>query len=521
MKHQKVDLCIIGGGIYGATVFWEAVSRGLNVVLLEQNDFASGVSGNSLKTIHGGFRYLQQVDIARTLKSDREKRILRSIAEPLIAPLTCCIPASKSLKNNSFTYRLASMVMNSLCWLGQKLDAVGKASELGFSAVTVKNQNPFFNSVSSKSNHLVWQDAQVIDSERLVMTFINAGKKAGGRALNYCAAKSIDNADKQGFVVTTAEHQIQTKYIADCTSSFALAQENGFLPTTNFKSTEYVSAVNLVLDQQFSEQAFALQSNIGDLDKQGLLFFSPWKGSTLAGTWYFEAGRFNSAADIDDETLSQCVLDVSNTLQSAGIEIDAKAISSMLIDIHFGVLPASEGNSAAESRLIANNQIQLLSPNFWRVQSTKYTMARACAESLINKMASANSQITESNTHSSKLLCSISSGDSNQQILFDRYGDAAKLMCQTKLEFVPSSDRFFQQEVMFLIKNEQVKKLSDMLYRRLNTNHHQLFKLEEIDWIAKAMKSELSWSDQELERNFDEVREREAFKERLKGRVCS
>ena len=49
---KQYDVAVVGGGIYGAATAWEAASRGLNVILIEAEDFCSGTSANSLKTIH-------------------------------------------------------------------------------------------------------------------------------------------------------------------------------------------------------------------------------------------------------------------------------------------------------------------------------------------------------------------------------------------------------------------------------------------------------------------------------------
>ena len=53
------DLAIIGGGINGAGIARDAAGRGLSVLLIEQNDLASGTSSKSTKLIHGGLRYLE------------------------------------------------------------------------------------------------------------------------------------------------------------------------------------------------------------------------------------------------------------------------------------------------------------------------------------------------------------------------------------------------------------------------------------------------------------------------------
>ena len=65
LASTKFDMLVIGGGIFGACAAWDATLRGLKVALIEKYDFASGVSANSFKIVHGGMRYLQHADIKR------------------------------------------------------------------------------------------------------------------------------------------------------------------------------------------------------------------------------------------------------------------------------------------------------------------------------------------------------------------------------------------------------------------------------------------------------------------------
>ncbi|MBT7067086.1 MAG: FAD-dependent oxidoreductase, partial [Verrucomicrobia bacterium] len=73
LADTRFDILVVGGGIYGAAIAREAATRGLRVALVEQNDFCSGASANSLKIIHGGLRYLQQFDLPRVFESIRER----------------------------------------------------------------------------------------------------------------------------------------------------------------------------------------------------------------------------------------------------------------------------------------------------------------------------------------------------------------------------------------------------------------------------------------------------------------
>src|SRR3712207_1263398 len=63
MAGQKLDLIVIGGGITGAGIALDAQSRGLRTALVEMQDFAAGTSSRSTKLVHGGLRYLKQLDV--------------------------------------------------------------------------------------------------------------------------------------------------------------------------------------------------------------------------------------------------------------------------------------------------------------------------------------------------------------------------------------------------------------------------------------------------------------------------
>jgi len=92
LTETTFDVVLVGGGIYGVALAREAALRGLATALVEQRDFGSGTSANSLKIIHGGLRYLQQFDIPRVLESVRERRTMLHIAPHLVHPLPCAMP---------------------------------------------------------------------------------------------------------------------------------------------------------------------------------------------------------------------------------------------------------------------------------------------------------------------------------------------------------------------------------------------------------------------------------------------
>ena len=94
-SKSEFDLLIIGGGIVGSAALQMASSSGLSAVLLEKNDFASGASGRSTKLLHGGIRYLPQLQIGLVRESLKEQKILIKLLGGLYKPLSLLAPIYK------------------------------------------------------------------------------------------------------------------------------------------------------------------------------------------------------------------------------------------------------------------------------------------------------------------------------------------------------------------------------------------------------------------------------------------
>src|SRR5947199_2210669 len=97
LAGRTFDVLVVGGGIYGLTIAYDAAQRGLSVALVERDDFGSGASFNHLRTIHGGLRYLQRLDFARARQSIRERRTLARIAPHSVRPLPFALPLYRSV----------------------------------------------------------------------------------------------------------------------------------------------------------------------------------------------------------------------------------------------------------------------------------------------------------------------------------------------------------------------------------------------------------------------------------------
>jgi len=84
LEGRRFDVLVIGGGITGAGVARDAAMRGLDVALVEKNDFASGTSSRSSRLVHGGIRYLEYAQVGMVRESVRERETLLRIAPHLV-----------------------------------------------------------------------------------------------------------------------------------------------------------------------------------------------------------------------------------------------------------------------------------------------------------------------------------------------------------------------------------------------------------------------------------------------------
>ncbi|HKT82467.1 MAG TPA: glycerol-3-phosphate dehydrogenase/oxidase, partial [Solirubrobacterales bacterium] len=90
---QRFEVVVIGGGITGAGVALDAASRGYSVALLERGDYAEGTSSRSSKMVHGGLRYLQNLDLGLVREALLERQLMVQLAPHLVYPTPFLVPA--------------------------------------------------------------------------------------------------------------------------------------------------------------------------------------------------------------------------------------------------------------------------------------------------------------------------------------------------------------------------------------------------------------------------------------------
>jgi len=98
--ENHYDVIVIGGGITGVCVAYEAATRGLKVALFEKGDYGQATSAATSKLIHGGLRYLKNFEYGLVRESLTERKVWENIAPNFVYPIPLMVPTYSNLRNN-------------------------------------------------------------------------------------------------------------------------------------------------------------------------------------------------------------------------------------------------------------------------------------------------------------------------------------------------------------------------------------------------------------------------------------
>jgi glycerol-3-phosphate dehydrogenase len=277
MSHlpSSCDLVIIGGGVTGAGLFHETTRLGLIVVLAEQRDFAWGTSSRSSKLIHGGLRYLREGQLRLTRDAVKERERLLREAPGLVTPISFLMPVYKGHGPGRWTLEAGLSIYDLMAQ---------KRQHKYLSADELVAKLPFIERRALTGGYQFW-DAQV-DDARLVLRLIAEGRSAGGTALNYTRALSVDRdgaGQVRGVTLQDVEagtiHTVAAPVVFNATGCWAEAlhpQPDGRRHLRPLRGSHLV----------FPSQVLPVQCAVScsHPDDGRAVFILPWEGVVLVGT---------------------------------------------------------------------------------------------------------------------------------------------------------------------------------------------------------------------------------------------
>jgi glycerol-3-phosphate dehydrogenase len=180
---EVADLLVIGGGIVGSRVAYEAATAGLKVALIDEGDFGGATSSASSKLIHGGLRYLATGDIRLVRELQRERAVLRSqIAPHLVRPLSLVLAVERSRSREAAKLVAALTLYAAVSGFRRPRPGLLRCRH---AAELVP-----FDASAIFACGLV-EEASTHDS-RLALGTVRAAHRAGAVTLNYAGAAAIE-----------------------------------------------------------------------------------------------------------------------------------------------------------------------------------------------------------------------------------------------------------------------------------------------------------------------------------------
>jgi glycerol-3-phosphate dehydrogenase len=391
--QHAFDVLVVGAGIHGAMVAWDAALRGLRVGLVEKGDFGGGTSQNSLKVIHGGLRYLPDLSLRRFRLMARERSTWLRIAPHLVHPLPFVTPTYSRLARSRLAMRVG-LKLNDVLSADRnlRLDPGRNISE----GRIISKQELYHLlpglEFESASGGAVWYDAQMYSSERLLLEVVLSAAEAGARISNYLEAVALlfqgntVTGVRARDELTGSEFDIQSRLVVNCAGAWIDHLLETLGPEKTSPKFSPSVAINLIVDQVWERFAVGLPDRDSSEDSRSkMIFIVPWRNKSIIGTWH--AAWPHPAEDfILHENLIQ---DFINGVNSAH-----PALRLGLDDIHcvhYGFLPAeeTEGEGArvklTREAVIVDHKTEDDLDGLLSVVGVKYTTARAAAEEAIDR----------------------------------------------------------------------------------------------------------------------------------------
>lgn len=536
-ERKAFDLAVVGGGALGCAVAWEAATRGIRVVLLEQDDFGSGASANSLKLVHGGLRYLQKLDLVRARASVAERSTFLRVAPHLVRPLACVMPTQEYFKRGRLAMA-AGLAVNAAVTIDRNhsLRSDRRLAAGGLIGLaTLAKLAPGLN-LEGATGGVRWFDAQMLDSERLALAFALGAESEGATILNHHQViRWVIRGGHIGGVAVVAktqarEFEIAARNVVDCRSGWVGLDSTLAAPAG---APRFIRAINLVLPDAGLKCAvgFPQRDEDGEVIPGRMLFATPWNSVTLVGTWYLPDA---AGGPVDAAALGQMLACANRSFGGWRFTLDQVRM------VHQGLIPAAP--DSPESQLVeaghgglepvpAERPVCLRADadggpaGLWFLQTEKWTTVRRLAEDFVDRVA-AEGGVNATPSVSSALA--LPGGESWRMGAAERavsksglplavamrllviYGARAGVFLEFAntipggLREIPGSGGVLAAEVSHAIQREHAKTLADVM-RRTGIGAADRPSRQTLRIVAELAAGLLGWSPPEQYRQVNEI----------------
>ncbi len=485
-QTKLFDLIVIGGGITGAGILLDASSRGLNTLLLEKKDFASGTSGRSTKLIHGGLRYLKELEFSLVRKVGKERAIVFKNAPHLIVPQKLLLPI---YKNGTFKKWQLSIALSIYDWLA---------------GVKKNERKKIFNSKKTISKETTLNKEGLIgagfyseyrtDDARLTLEIIKTAINYNAEPYNYLEVKSIKKLNDIFYVeaydsVNKLSFKFKSKQLVNATGPWT----DDIRKTNNTISKEKIclsKGVHLVM----KHENLPIKNPVYfDAPDKRMCFAIPRNKCTYVGTTdtlFEEIEKTEPTANIKDITY---ILDaINNCFDVPKLKLN-NVISSWT-----GLRPLILEEGKKTSEISRKDELIIAQNNMISIAGGKLTGYRLMAKKVVDLIVknlnqsekcftseikiSGSENINQTNVNEVKTsfkekLSEIEIQSNDLDYLFHNYGSQL-----TKIIALLKSNRYksiVQAEAHFCIMEENLYYPLDFFLRRTSKLYYSPEKIEE------------------------------------------
>jgi glycerol-3-phosphate dehydrogenase len=498
-----LDVVVVGGGVVGCGAALDAASRGLSVALLERDDYGSGASSRSSKLVHGGLRYLAQLDFRLVREALRERAVLLANAPHLVSPLRFLYPVSQR-GLESATLRVGLALYDALAWPTRSLPRhrrVGRRE--------LRDLGPGLK--GSFAGAFEFWDATV-DDARLTLTLARTAAMLGAHVASRVEVTGFvrDGGRVSGVLardrLTGDDIELRARSVISAVG--AETDGAGVLRTAPSKGA------HVLVPRDRIDARAALISRTAD----SVLLVVPWNGNWLVGTtdtpWRDPSRQPMATSDDRDYLLRQ-----ANRL------LEEELTPADVVAGFAGVRPLLAAGAVKTTKLSREHAVVRLDDGRVIVAGGKLTTYRVMAREAVDAALRDRRNRPDSRTGELALAGAgpstrLSVGaamlaPSQVERLRSRYGSLLGEVLgesnadPTLLQPIPGAGEYLWAEAIYAATHEGALSLEDILARRthieLETRDHGLAAAEA---VARRVAPLLGWDEAAVERELARYRSR-------------
>jgi glycerol-3-phosphate dehydrogenase len=524
LKVKELDILVIGGGIVGTGSALDAVTRGLSVGMVEARDWASGTSSRSSKLVHGGIRYLEQLDFRLVREALTERGLLlQRLAPHLVKPVRFLYPLTTPIIER--LYVGAGMLLYDLfSYTGGRPPGVPHHRHLTKSQV--RRSMPGL-APETIVGGITYYDAQV-DDARYVASLARTASFYGAHVASRVRVEGFLKVGER--VVGVTAHDVETgerfeiraRQVVNATGVWtddtqAMVGERGQFKVRASKG------IHLVVPRD------RFQSTMGLLlrTEKSVLFVIPWGRHWLIGTT-------DTDWNLDKAHPAATAADIDYLLEHVNAVFSVRLTRDDVEGVYAGLRPLLAGESDETSKLSREHLVGHSVPGLVVIAGGKWTTYRIMARDAIDAAVfSLDGKVPRSVTHDIGLLgaegyqaawnkrAKIARAFGVHKVriehLLNRYGtmtDELLDLIRERPELgnpLPGADDYLEAEIVYAATHEGALHLEDVLARRTRISIESWDRgVSAAPVAAKLMGDALGWDDGRIEREVNNYLKRVA-----------